>query len=109
MDYPSAKMTEARAATSAAVDVIHDGARFAVVAGTSKAWPVYPSDGSMAVAGDRTRAEAKQTVARLRASGGTAIGQRLRLAQTVFQTAPATLRHTILLTDERTSMRPRSS
>jgi hypothetical protein len=99
MDYPPAKIAEARAATSAAIDVIGDGARFAVVAGTSTAWPVYPSDGSMAVAGDGTRAEAKQAVAKLRANGGTAIGQWLRLAQTVFQTAPATLRHAILLTD----------
>jgi hypothetical protein len=99
MDYPPAKIAEARAATSAAIDVIHDGARFAVVAGTSTAWPVYPSDGSMAVAGDGTRAEARRAVAKLRANGGTAIGQWLRLAQTVFQTAPAALRHAILLTD----------
>jgi VWA domain-containing protein len=99
MDYPPAKIAEARAATSAAIDVIHDGARFAVVAGTSTAWSVYPSDGSMAVADERARAEAKQAVARLRANGGTAIGQWLRLAQAVFQTAPATLRHAILLTD----------
>jgi hypothetical protein len=99
MDYPPAKIAEARAATSAAIDVIHDEARFAVIAGTSTAWPVYPSDGSMAIAGDGTRAEAKRAVARLRANGGTAIGQWLRLAREVFQTAPAALRHAILLTD----------
>ena len=99
MDYPPAKIAEARAATSAAIDVIHDDARFAVIAGTSTAWPVYPSDGSMAVVGDGTRAEAKRAVARLRANGGTAIGQWLRLAQAVFQTAPSALRHAILLTD----------
>jgi von Willebrand factor type A C-terminal domain/von Willebrand factor type A domain len=99
MDYPPAKMTEARAATAAAVDVIRDGTWFAIIAGTSTAWPAYPVDGSMAVASERTRAEAKEALRRLRASGGTAIGQWLRLANRVFQSCPATLRHAILLTD----------
>jgi hypothetical protein len=99
MDYPPAKLAEARAATAAAVDVIRDGTWFAIVAGTSIAWPVYPGDGTMAVAGERTRAEAKAALRLLRASGGTAIGQWLRLAKQIFQTSPATLRHAILLTD----------
>ena len=99
MDYPPAKLAEARAATAAAVDVIRDGTWFAIVAGTSTAWPVYPADGSMAVAGERTKAEAKEALRRLRASGGTAIGQWLRLANQIFQGSPATLRHAILLTD----------
>src|SRR5579863_5582975 len=81
MDYPPAKIAEARAATAAAVDVIRDGTWFAIVAGTSTAWPVYPSDGSMAVAGEGTRAEARSALRQLRASGGTAIGQWLRLAR----------------------------
>ena len=99
MDYPPTKLAEARAATAVAVDVIRDGTWFAIVAGTSTAWPVYPADGSMAVAGERTRAEAKSALRQLRASGGTAIGQWLRLAHQIFQTSPATLRHAILLTD----------
>ncbi len=99
MDYPPTKLSEARAATAAAVDVIHDGTLFAIVAGTSTAWPVFPPDGTMAVAGQRTRAEAKAALRQLRANGGTAIGQWLRLAQQIFQTAPAALRHAILLTD----------
>src|SRR6202522_3336859 len=53
MDFPPEKILAARAATSAAVDVISDGARFAIVAGTNIAWPVYPTDGSMAVADPR--------------------------------------------------------
>jgi hypothetical protein len=81
------------------VDVIRDGTSFAVIAGTSTAWPVYPADGSMAVAGERTRAEAKAALRQLRANGGTAIGQWLRLAHQVFSSSPATLRHAILLTD----------
>ena len=35
MDFPPEKIRAARAATSAAVDVIRDGARFAIVAGTN--------------------------------------------------------------------------
>ena len=99
MDFPPDKILAARAATSAAVDVIRDGARFAIVAGTNTAWPVYPTDGSMAVADARTRTEAKRAVAGLRSNGGTAIGQWLRLAHRIFQSYPATLRHAILLTD----------
>jgi hypothetical protein len=99
MDYPPAKLAEARAATAAAVDVIRDGTSFAVIAGTSTAWPVYPADGSMAVAGERTRAAARAALRQLRANGGTAIGQWLRLARQVFSSSPATLRHAILLTD----------
>jgi len=99
MDYPPAKLAEARAATAAAVDVIRDGTSFAVIAGTSTAWPVYPADGTMAVAGERTRAEAKAALRQLRANGGTAIGQWLRLAHQVFSSSQATLRHAILLTD----------
>ncbi len=99
MDYPPTKLSEARAATAAAVDVIHDGTAFAIVAGTSTAWAVYPTDGTMAIASDATRAQAKAALRSLRASGGTAIGQWLRLAHQIFQTSPATLRHAILLTD----------
>jgi hypothetical protein len=99
MDFPPEKIHAARAATSAAVDVIRDGARFAIVAGTNTAWPVYPTDGSMAVADARTRAEARRAVAGLRSNGGTAIGQWLRLTHRIFQSYPATLRHAILLTD----------
>jgi hypothetical protein len=53
----------------------------------------------MAVAGEGTRVEAKRALSGLRAHGGTAIGQWLRLAQEMFQSCPAVLRHAILLTD----------
>jgi hypothetical protein len=99
MDFPPTKLAEARAATAAAVDVLKDGTRFAIVAGTSTAWPVYPADGTLAVAGAGTRGEAKAALRTLRANGGTAIGQWLRLAHRIFQTFPSTLRHAILLTD----------
>jgi hypothetical protein len=99
MEYPHTKIVAARAATAAAIDVVRDGVGFAVVAGTSTAWPVFPPGGGMAIAGPASRAAAKQAVAALRANGGTAIGQWLGLARQVFAAYPATLRHAILLTD----------
>jgi len=99
MEYPHTKIAEARAATAAAVDVVRDGVRFAVIAGTNQAWPVFPADGSMALADASSRAAARQAVAGLRASGGTAIGQWLGLARQIFEAYPAKLRHAILLTD----------
>ena len=99
MDVPQTKIASARAATAAAVDVLRDGSAFAIVAGTNHAWPVYPADGTMAIASAATRAEGKRAAQELRATGGTAIGQWLRLAYRIFQTHPAALRHAILLTD----------
>src|SRR5215471_4955148 len=99
MDYPPTKMSQAKVATAAAIDVVRDGVGFAVVAGTSTAWPVFPPDGSMAVADASARSAAKQAVAGLRANGGTAIGQWLALARQIFAGYPAQLRHAILLTD----------
>jgi hypothetical protein len=99
MDSPRTKMIEARAATSAAIDVLGDGVWFAVIQGTSLARQVYPGNDQMAISSPQTRADAKRAVAALRASGGTAIGQWLRLARALFETSPATLRHMILLTD----------
>jgi len=99
MDVPQTKIASARAAVAAAIDVVRDGTAFAIVAGTSQAWPVFPTDGTMAIADASTRTMAKRAAAGLRASGGTAIGQWLRLAREIFQTYPAQLRHAILLTD----------
>src|SRR5579862_3870854 len=99
MEYPHTKIAEARAATAAAIDVIRDGTWFAVIAGTNLAWPVFPTDGRMAVADPGSRAAARQAVAGLRAGGGTAIGQWLGLARQIFTSSPASLRHAILLTD----------
>src|SRR5579862_1191331 len=101
MDVPHSKIAQARTATVAAIDVVRDGVWFAVIAGTSYAKPVYPPNGTMAVASPQTRAEARQAVNGLRAGGGTAIGKWLQLARQTFGTSPATLRHAILLTDGR--------
>jgi hypothetical protein len=99
MGVPPTKLAQARVATSAAVDVIRDGVAFAVIAGAYTAWPVYPRDGSLAIASPQTRQEATRAVAGLRTANGTAIGQWLRLAHQMFSAHPAELRHVILLTD----------
>jgi von Willebrand factor type A C-terminal domain/von Willebrand factor type A domain len=99
MDVPTTKIASARAAVAAAIDVLHDGTAFAVVAGTNTAWPVFPTDGTMAIADASSRAAAQRAATTLRASGGTAIGTWLRLACAIFETYPAQLRHAILLTD----------
>ena len=99
MRSPKTKIEQARAATAAAVDVIRDGVAFAVIAGTERAEPIFPLDYGLAVADDQTRFLAKQAVAGVLPRGGTAIGQWLRLAHSMFLSEPATLRHAILLTD----------
>src|SRR6266568_1631128 len=99
MSTPRTKIAEARAATAAAVDVIRDGVAFAVMAGTERAIPVFPSDGTLAVADPQSREQAKHAVAGLLPGGGTAIGRWLSLAREMFMSHQAGLRHAILLTD----------
>ena len=96
MDYPPAKLAEARAATAAAVDVIRDGTWFAIVAGTEHGLAGLPAG---RVDGGRERADpGARPRARCASCGrtaGTAIGQWLRLAHQIFQSSPgdAAARH----------------
>ena len=101
------KIVEARRAAAAAVEVIRDGVAFAILAGTTKATPVYPDDGSLAIAANSTRAAAQQAISGVKRGGGTAIGSWLRLAHEIFSTRPAALRHAILLTDGLNGERPK--
>lgn len=101
MDSPPTKMQNARDATAAAIDTIRDGVAFAVIAGTHAAYEVYPADGRLAVADPATRHQAKQSVGKLAADGGTAIGSWLWLADELLATVDVPIRHGILLTDGR--------
>src|SRR5215470_4800497 len=85
MGEPIAKMDQAREATGTALNAIRDGVAFAVVAGNSRARPVYPKDGTLAIADAQTREAAKGALARLHPAGGTAIGKWLLLARELFQ------------------------
>jgi hypothetical protein len=99
MHVPRTKLSSAKQATAAAIDTLRDGVEFAVVAGTDEARLVYPYQHGMVVSSPTTRAEAKQAVASLAANGGTAIGKWLALADSLFATSSAPMRHAILLTD----------
>lgn len=101
MDYPPAKMRNARDATAAAIDALRDGVRFAVVGGTHVAKEVYPGGGGLAVAGAATREQAKQEVRKVETGGGTAISTWLGLADRLLAPAEVAIRHGILLTDGR--------
>jgi hypothetical protein len=92
------KIRAAIEATQAAIDTIDDGCHFAIVGGTAGAYMIYPNDG-LAVAGPRTRQEAKASVARVRAKGGTAIGSWLRAAAYLSAQRPGAIAHALLLTD----------
>jgi len=99
MGAPRTKIDHAKLATSGAIDAIRDGVEFAVIAGTSNAFPVYPASGSLVAANVHSKDEAKRAVAGLQARGGTAIGTWLSLARQLFLQSPAPIRHAILLTD----------
>jgi uncharacterized protein YegL len=106
MDWPSTKLAAAKQATAAAIDVLRDGVLFAVIAGTHTASIIYPYEGGLARADAETRQAAKRALTRLSADGGTAMGEWLRLAASVFSSREATLRHAILLTDGRNEHEP---
>jgi von Willebrand factor type A C-terminal domain/von Willebrand factor type A domain len=99
MGAPRAKLKAATQATAVAIDCIRDGVMFGVIAGNDTARAVHPPAGGLVPASPRTREEAKQAVARLTATGGTAIGAWLALANELFAATPEAIRHAILLTD----------
>jgi von Willebrand factor type A domain len=99
MDAPRAKLSEARRAAVAALRALRDGVSFALIAGSERARLVYPEEPGLAVASETTRDAAIAAANRLRASGGTAIGRWLTLANELFSTRDGVARHAILLTD----------
>ena len=82
-----------------AIDAIDDGTFFAVIAGQSHAFVLFPPEGGMVRADARSRDAAKIAVGRLDGEGGTAIGSWLLSADALFETTSAIKRHAILLTD----------
>jgi hypothetical protein len=99
MSSPQTKISAARQATAAAIDMLRDGVLFGVVAGNHVAQMVYPPDARLVPTSATTRAEAKAAVASLRPEGGTAIGQWLMLADRLLRPHASAIRHVILLTD----------
>lgn len=106
MSYPPTKIAAAQRATRSAIDIIRDGARFAIVEGTDRAQMVYPKTPELVTATPETRRAAKNAVAALVANGGTAIGEWLRLARQLLVAHPTAVRHVILLTDGQNNRGP---
>jgi VWA domain-containing protein len=101
MADPSTKMSEAKKACAVAIDTLRDGVAFAVIAGRHDARMVYPPAIDLAAANPLTRQAAKDAVTKLTASGGTAIGQWLGMANDLFARSSAEVKHAIMLTDGR--------
>ncbi|MFE9186604.1 VWA domain-containing protein [Micromonospora haikouensis] len=101
MAHPPTKLGAARRATAAAVEMLPDGVRFAVVEGTHEARMVYPAHRGLAAASPATRDAARRELGRLAAAGGTAIGSWLELARELLAEHPEAIRHALLLTDGR--------
>ncbi|MEU7589902.1 VWA domain-containing protein [Micromonospora sp. NPDC049230] len=98
MADPPTKMAAAQQAAAAAIDVLPDGVRFAVIQGTHEAKVVYPSTRTLATASSATRKQARAAVARLDASDGTAMGSWLAAARDLVPPS-STINHVLLLTD----------
>jgi hypothetical protein len=101
MANPPTKLSEAKKACATAIDTLRDGVAFAIIAGRHDAQMVFPSTATLAPATPANKAAAKAAVQHLLAAGGTAIGQWLSLANTVFAGHPAEVKHAIMLTDGR--------
>ena len=98
MSYPDTKLRSAIAAAQVAIDTLRDGVDFAVISGSNTASMVFPRNGGLVTADQKTKAEAKRALSALKAYGGTAIGSWLRLADQLFDGVQG-IRHAILLTD----------
>lgn len=92
------KIHAARQATVAAVNALRDGVSFAVVSGNHVTQQVYPTHGT-AVADEGSRAAAVRLVERLKADGGTGIGNWLTHVGALAREHPGSIKHAILLTD----------
>jgi hypothetical protein len=101
MANPTTKIAEAKKATQTAIDTLREGVSFGIIAGRSNADMVYPPAAALVPANEQTRTQAKAAVARLTASGGTAIGTWLALADRLFAGQQAEIKHAIMLTDGR--------
>ncbi|WP_433527178.1 vWA domain-containing protein [Nocardia pseudovaccinii] len=93
------KFEGARRATLAALDVLKDGTRFAIIEGTSMARLTYPGDKPSVPVNRDTRAAARRALDKLRPNGGTAMGTWLGLTRQLAKKHPDAMVHAILLTD----------
>jgi hypothetical protein len=100
------RIEEAKRATAVAIDTLRDGVSFAVVSGTAEAKMAYPAKKRLVPASSASRAEAKRAVRGLAASGGTAMGTWLTLADELLANDPAQIKHGLVLTDGKNETEP---
>jgi hypothetical protein len=94
------KILAVQRAAEAALDQVHDGVWFAVIAGSHEARLAFPAELGMVRMDQQTRAAAKYAIGDFAPKGGTAMGTWLLLATQVFATVPSLAqKHAILLTD----------
>lgn len=93
------KINAAKRAARAAIETLREGVRFAVVAGHREAEMIFPETTRLAEVDASTRAAALDAVGRLRADGGTRMGNWLLKAAELFDTVDEGIKHAILLTD----------
>jgi von Willebrand factor type A C-terminal domain len=96
---PPAKIAAARRAAKVAVAEIVDDTWFAVLSGHSMAQMIYPTHPGMSKMDPTRRAEASAAIDKVRSGGATAIGSWIVAATELFEQAPSTQHHAILLTD----------
>lgn len=105
-----ANLEAAKHAAGVAVDRIPDGTLFAIVAGSHIAQRVFPYPNApvqIVRMEPAARAEAKRAIARVAATGGTAMSSWLMMADQIFATVPpGTRKHAILLTDGKNESEP---
>jgi hypothetical protein len=99
MENPSTKIRAARRAAATACMMLPDGARFALIGGSDEARLLYGASGGLAVADDRTRAEAADVASGLTGGGGTAISTWLDLARSLLGPYEGAIKLAYLLTD----------
>ncbi|QIS04465.1 VWA domain-containing protein [Nocardia brasiliensis] len=93
------KFAGARQATTAALDAMPDGTRFAIVDGTHIARLAFPTEVPSLAANRESRAAARRKLDKLKAGGGTAMGTWLGLTRQLAKKHPGAMVHAILLTD----------
>jgi len=99
MGDPSTKLAAAKRAVRAALKVLPDGTRFAIVRGFMVAEMVYPTERKLATLDASTRAAASEAVNRVYTSGGTRMSEWLTLGRQLLEPHTTSVRHALLLTD----------
>jgi hypothetical protein len=99
MEAPPSKIRAARKAAATACAMLPDGTLFGLISGADGAHCIYPMDGQLGRAEDRTRSEATDVASNLRGGGGTEISTWLDLARQLFEPHVDAIRLAYLLTD----------